>query len=241
MQKQGGDEVMLWPDTFNNYLHPEVLRAAVTVLEAAGCRVVVPKPFLCCGRPLYAEGMLDRAKRLLTQIMDQLGDNPRPIVGLEPACVASFRDELPNLFPNDPRAKALSERTFMLSEFLQERGWQPPPLHRKALVHAHCNHHAVMGVSAEKKLLSKLGLDFDFLDAGCCGMAGSFGFEAEKYQLSLKIAEHQLLPAIRSAAPDALIVTNGYSCREQIEQTTGRRPLHLAQVLEMALNGGSAK
>jgi FAD/FMN-containing dehydrogenase/Fe-S oxidoreductase len=233
---RGGDEVVLWPDTFNNYLHPEVLKATVEVLEAAGCRVIVPGPTLCCGRALYAEGMLDRAKKLLLATMEELGDGEAPIIGVEPACVAAFRDELIALFPNHARARSLSRRTVMLSEYLVKRDYRPPELEGKAIVHAHCNHHAVIGVGAEKEILSRLGLDFDFLDAGCCGMAGSFGFEAKKYDLSVKIAEHQLLPAIRKTDPDTLIITNGFSCREQITQLTDRRPFHLAEVLRMAVH-----
>ncbi len=232
-----GDPVVLWPDTFANFLVPDTLKAAVEVLEAAGCRVTVPAPTLCCGRALYAEGMLDRAAKLLSATMDALGDGETPIVGVEPACIAAFRDELIALFPDDPRARSLSRRAVLLSEYLVQRDYRPPPLHRKAVVHAHCNHHAVIGVGAEKEMLSRLGLDYEFLDAGCCGMAGSFGFEAKKYDLSLKIAGQQLLPAVRGADPDTLIITDGFSCREQIRQLTDRRPLHIAEVLAMALRG----
>ncbi len=235
-----GDPVVLWPDTFNNHLHPEVLEAAVDVLEAAGCRVIVPEPALCCGRALYAEGMLDQAKRLLSDNMQHLGEGDTPIVGLEPACVSAFRDELIALYPDDPRAQSLSRRVVMLSEYLVEKDFRPPHLERKAVVHAHCHHHAVIGLGAEKEMLSRLGLDFELLDAGCCGMAGSFGFEAKKYDLSVRIAEHQLLPAIRSAGPDTLIITDGYSCREQIAQLSDRQPVHLAEVMRMALHAGRA-
>ncbi len=184
--------------------------------------------------------MLDRAKKLLLATMEELGDGEAPIIGVEPACVAAFRDELIALFPNDARAQSLSRRTVMLSEYLVKRDYRPPALGGKAIVHAHCNHHAVIGVGAEKEILSRLGLDFDFLDAGCCGMAGSFGFEAKKYDLSVKIAEHQLLPAIRKTDPDTLIITNGFSCREQITQLTDRRPFHLAEVLRMAIHAQNA-
>jgi Fe-S oxidoreductase len=230
-------QLVLWPDTFNNYLHPQPLKDAVAVLEAAGYRVLVPKPALCCARPLYAEGMLDLARRQLTKSMDTLApwiDRSLPVVGLEPSCVASFRDELPNLFPGDERAHWLSRNTFILSEFLDRIGYVPPPLKRKALVHAHCHHHAVIGLDAEKRLLGKLGLDVDFLDDGCCGMAGSFGFDAKKVEVSLAIGELGLLPAVRAAEPDTLIITNGFSCRQQIEQCTGRVALDLSQVLAMA-------
>ncbi len=237
----GGDKVILWPDTFNNYLHPEVLEATVEVLEAAGCQVVVPEATLCCGRALYAEGMLDRAKKLLRAIIEELGDGEMPIVGVEPACVAAFRDELLGLFPDDARARSLSGRAVMLSDYLVERDYRPPALKAKAVVHAHCNHHAIMGVAGEKEILSRLGLDVDFLDAGCCGMAGSFGFDARKYNLSVKIAEHQLLPAIRNSDAETLVITSGYSCREQISQLTDRKPLHLAEVLNRARQQGTSQ
>jgi Fe-S oxidoreductase len=237
-RRQEGPEVLLWPDTFNNYFHPHVLQAAVKVLEAAGWQVLIPDRPLCCGRPLYAEGMLKSAKGLLIQLMDHLGDQLRreiPVVGLEPACVATFRDELINLFPADERANYLFQNTFMLDEFLKRQNYQPPKLARRALVHAHCNHHAIMGFEAETVLLDQLGLDYKHLNSGCCGMAGSFGFEADKYPVSIAIGERVLLPAVRQADPATLIITDGFSCREQIRQGTGRQALHLAQVLELAL------
>jgi Fe-S oxidoreductase len=153
--------------------------------------------------------------------------------------VATFRDELIKLFPQDERAQRLSQQTFMLGEFLaQQDGYQPPPLHRKAVVHAHCNHHAVMGVEGERQIMEQMGLDYHLLDSGCCGMAGPFGFEADHYPIARKIGERVLLPAVRKAEQDNLIMTDGYACREQIIQTTDRYPLHLAQVLHMALSEG---
>jgi Fe-S oxidoreductase len=238
-----GPEVLLWPDTFNNYLHPQPLKDAVGVLEAAGYRVVVPQVPLCCGRPLYAEGMLDKARAQLADLLEALApqiDRDVPVVGLEPSCVAAFRDELPNLFPGDERAHWLARNTFILSEYLDRVGYAPPRLRRKALVHAHCHHHAVIGTDAERRLLAKAGLDLEFLDAGCCGMAGSFGFDAKKVDVSIAIGELQLLPAIRAADPDTLIVTNGFSCRQQIAQCTGRTALDVAQVLALALGQGAS-
>lgn len=236
-----GRRVILFPDTFNNYFHPRVGAAAVEVLEAAGYQVQIPPRVLCCGRPLYDEGMLHRAKGLLRQIMDTLGPmtaDDTPVVGLEPACVAAFRDELINLFPNDERARRLAERTFILSEFLAEQQVALPPLERSAVVHFHCNHHAILRPEADKKVLGGMGLDFEVLDSGCCGMAGSFGFEAEHYDMSIKCGERVLLPAVREAPRDALIISDGFSCREQIAQTTDRQALHLAQVMQMALREG---
>jgi Fe-S oxidoreductase len=237
--------VILWPDTFNNHFHPDAAKAAVEVLEAANLQVLVPARSLCCGRPLYDFGMLDTAKGLLRQILDTLGpwiEAAVPVVGLEPSCVAVFRDELVNLLPHDENARRLSQQTFLLSEFLSRKlkDYQPPQLHRKALVHAHCHHKAVLKTDDEIAILEKLGLDFELLDSGCCGMAGSFGFEREHYEVSRAVGELKLLPAVRAAAPDTLIITDGFSCHEQVEQLTGRRPLHLAQVLQMALWDGNA-
>jgi FAD/FMN-containing dehydrogenase/Fe-S oxidoreductase len=242
---QGLQKVILWPDTFNNYFHPEIAQAAVDVLEAAGYQIDVPQSALCCGRPLYDYGMLDTAKRWLRQIIETLRpeiEAGTPLVGLEPSCVAVFRDELVNLFPNDEDARRLSQQTFLLSEFLEKQAgnYQLPQLHRKAVVHGHCHQKAVMGMSDEEKVLKKLGLDVEMLDAGCCGMAGSFGFEpGEHYNVSVKAGERVLLPAVRDAARDTLIIADGFSCQTQIEQETDRRALHLAQVIQMAMREGS--
>src|SRR5208282_4156713 len=239
-----GLPVLLWPDTFNNYFHPDTAIAAVEVLEAAGFRVIVPRANLCCGRPLYDHGMLDRAQALLLQILDELSPEIEagiPVVGLEPSCVAVFRDELLNLFPHDKRAQALSRQTFLLSEFLETfaRNVPLPQLNRKALLHGHCHHKSLMKMTAEEAVLHRLGVDFHSPAPGCCGMAGSFGFERDKYDLSIAIGELELLPAVRQAPPDWLIIADGFSCREQIAQCSPRHALHLAEVLQMALNGDS--
>jgi Fe-S oxidoreductase len=234
--------VILWPDTFNNHFHPETAEAAVEVLEDAGYRVEVPQQSLCCGRPLYDFGMLNLAKRQLGQILDALRPHIRegvPIVGLEPSCIAVFRDELTNLFPNDEDARRLNGQAYVLSEFLEKENYQPPKLGRKAVVHGHCHHKAIMGMGDDQKMLEKLGLDFEILDSGCCGVAGSWGYEkGEHYEVSMKAGERVLLPAVRGADKDALIVTDGFSCRSQIAEATDRRALHLAQVIQMALRNG---
>jgi FAD/FMN-containing dehydrogenase/Fe-S oxidoreductase len=237
--------VLLWPDTFTNYFQPGIAKAAVDVLEAAGFQVVVPKANLCCGRPLYDHGMLDRARTLLVQILDELSpaiEAGIPIVGLEPSCVAVFRDELVNLFPHDERAQALSRQTFLLSEFLETSAQKFPlqRLDRKALLHGHCHHKSLMKMTAEEAVLRRLGVDFESPAPGCCGMAGSFGFEEDKYDISIVIGELELLPAVRQAPPDWLIIADGFSCREQIAQCTPRRALHLVEVLQMALHGEGA-
>ena len=240
-QNTGQPKVILWPDTFNNHFHPQTAIAAVEVLEAAGFQVVVPQQSLCCGRPLYDHGMLVSARRLLQQILDRLRpqiEEGVPVVGLEPSCVAVFRDELINLFPNDEDARRLSQQTFLLSEFLAQQAshYQLPQLPRKAVVHGHCHHTAIMKLKDEETILSKLGLDYTVLDSGCCGMAGAFGFEKDHYDVSIKVGERVLLPAVRSAGKDTLIIADGFSCREQISQTTDRRALHLAEVIRMALH-----
>ncbi|HEV8599019.1 MAG TPA: FAD-binding and (Fe-S)-binding domain-containing protein [Gemmatimonadales bacterium] len=237
-----GRRVLLWPDTFTNYFRPEAGRAAVTVLERAGFAVELPSSpssgSLCCGRPLYDWGMLDLAKRLWTRTLHALRPAIRdgiPIVGIEPSCVASFRDELPGLFPHDLDARALSRQVVLLSEFLETAGFVPPRLAAKALVHGHCHHRTVLGFAAEEALLRKLGLEYQLLDSGCCGMAGGFGFERKKYPLSVALAERVLLPAIRSAPAGTWLIADGFSCREQIRQLAGRETLHLAEVLDRAL------
>jgi FAD/FMN-containing dehydrogenase/Fe-S oxidoreductase len=239
-RNQGRPQVQLWPDTFNNYFHPQIAQAAVEVLESAGYEVIVPGPTLCCGRPLYDFGMLDLAKRLLQKIFKTLQRQIAagiPVVVLEPSCASVFRDEAVSLFPEDLIARRLSRQTYLLAEFLQDRvrGYEPPMLHRKAIVHGHCHQKALMKMTKDEGLCAKMGMDFEILDSGCCGMAGSFGFEASHYDISLAIGELALLPAVRKADKQTIIVADGFSCREQISQTTDRHALHIAQVLQMAL------
>ena len=236
-----GASVVLWADTFNNYFKPETSQAAWEVLTHGGFKVSVPQAHLCCGRPLYDFGMLDKAKQYLRRVMQVLApeiDAGLPIVVLEPSCASVFRDELRNLFPDDARADRLRRQTFLLSEFLEHHapGYQPPQLPQRVLLHGHCHHKAIMRMTDEEALLRKMGSDLKALDAGCCGMAGPFGFEKEKYAVSQAIGERVLLPAVRQAAPETLIVSDGFSCREQIFQATGRQALHLAEVMQRALH-----
>jgi FAD/FMN-containing dehydrogenase/Fe-S oxidoreductase len=233
--------VVLWPDTFNNYYKPETSQAAWEVLTHAGFSVIVPQSHVCCGRPLYDFGMLDKAKLYLQRIMHVLAseiDAGLPIVVLEPSCASVFRDELRNLFPDDARADRLRSQTFLLSEFLQKHapGYQPPHLSQKLLLHGHCHQKAIMKMTDEEALLRRTGSEVKALDAGCCGMAGPFGFAREKYAVSQAIGERVLLPAVRQAEPNTLIVSDGFSCREQIFQATGREAVHLAEVLQSAIN-----
>jgi Fe-S oxidoreductase len=235
----GRPPVLLWADTFNNHFHPEVAKAAVEVLEAAGFQVLVPEQSLCCGRPLYDFGMLDTAKSLLKEILATLRPYIAagvPVVGLEPSCLAVFRDELTNLMPYDQDAQRLRSQSYMLGEFLEQKAphYQPPALDRKAVLHVHCHQKALIKQNHDEELLSKMGLDLEALDLGCCGMAGSFGFEKEHYDVSLAVGELKLLPKVREMDKQTLLVADGFSCREQVAQTTDRRALHLAQVLQLA-------
>jgi FAD/FMN-containing dehydrogenase/Fe-S oxidoreductase len=234
-------EVILWPDTWNNHFHPTTAQAAVEVLEDAGFRVTIPKMQLCCGRPLYDFGMLDLAKTMLRDVLDALRPQIRAgvcVVGLEPSCVSVFRDEMTNLLGPDEDAKRLKEQTYLLMEFLSKKApdYAPPRLHRKALVQEHCHQKAILDTSGERKLFDALGLNYEMPDSGCCGMAGPFGFDAHHYDVSIAVGERVLLPKVREADTATIVVANGFSCREQIAQTTNRQALHPAQVLKMALD-----
>lgn len=241
LPKKDRKKVILWPDTFNNYFHSEVAKSAVIVLEHLGFDVIVPKTSLCCGRPLYDYGMLDLAKKMLIKIMNEMKEDIEkgtPVVGLEPSCVAVFRDELGNLFPNNIDAQRLKTQVYLLSEFIQKysKEYSFKPLNKKAIVHGHCHHKSILKFDDEEALLKRLGLDFKILDSGCCGMAGSFGFEEQHYDISMKVGERVLLPEVNQASSETLIIANGFSCREQIRQSTKREAMHLSQVLQMAIN-----
>jgi Fe-S oxidoreductase len=235
-------QVLLWPDTFNNYFHPDTARAALRVLDAVGFDVTVPNFHVCCGRPLYDFGMLARARRYLQQILEQLGtqiDAGIPFVVLEPACAATFRHELQLLLPGNERAKRLAQQTFFFCEFLEKQHVTPFTGGRAAsqtvLLHGHCHQRAIANVTADRSSLEAAGCTVQVLDGGCCGMAGSFGFEREKYALSQRIGELAVLPAVRDTPRDTRIVSDGFSCREQIEQATGRRVWHSAEVLSSVI------
>jgi FAD/FMN-containing dehydrogenase/Fe-S oxidoreductase len=233
-------KVLLFADTFNNYFLPQTARAAVEVLEHAGYEVLVPTEHVCCGRPLYDHGFLDEAKRYLRRVMRVLGpylEQGIPIVLLEPSCWSVLHDEIRGLFPEWEETRQIMESTFLLSEFLVEKAnYCPPPFPMDAVLHGHCHHKAlVRGAEHERTLLEQMQMNVHMLTDGCCGMAGAFGFEADKYDLSVKIGEHALLPAVRKARSTELIVADGFSCREQISQLTARRALHIAEVMQLAL------
>jgi len=236
-----GRSVLLFPDTFTNYFHPEIGRAAVEVLEAAGFAVELPEAPLCCGRPLYDFGRLALAKKLLRRALAVLRREiaeGTPVVFLEPSCAAVFRDELRDLFPRDEQAARLSRQAVLLAELIENEApdFRPPPLGGKAIVQIHCHQRAVLGTEAERQVLARLGLDFEVLDSGCCGMAGAFGFEKSHYAVSLAAGERVLLPAVRKAAPETLVLADGFSCREQIAQATGRRALHIAELMNWGVS-----
>jgi FAD/FMN-containing dehydrogenase/Fe-S oxidoreductase len=236
-------EVLLWPDTFNNYFHPETAIAALRVLEAAGVHVRVPRQSVCCGRPLYDFGMLDQAKKYLLWILFTLEREIKdgtPIVVLEPSCASVFRDEMLNLLPDDTRAQKLATQVLLLSEFIEKyaREFTLPKVGGQALVHGHCHQKSVMKMTDEEAVLRRLAVDYQMPAPGCCGMAGAFGFEKEKYETSIAIGELELLPAVRNAPADWLIISDGFSCREQIRQCTGRTALHLAEVIQMGFGTG---
>ena len=250
-----GAPVMLFADTFNNYYHPDVAQAAVEVLEDAGFRVEVPMADVCCGRPLYDYGFLGMARRWLEDLIEKLRDEIRagvPMVVLEPSCWAVFKEELTNILYGNEDAARLKDLTFTLSDFLKTKAphYRAPHLEGRAVVHGHCHQKALDRLNDkvygelynEKGLLKDMGVEFRYLqEAGCCGMAGAFGFEkGEHYDVSVKCGERPdgVLPAVREAGEEELIIADGFSCKEQIEQRTSRHALHLAQVMQMALRGG---
>lgn len=248
-----GPPVVLFADTFNNYFHPDVAIAATQVLEDAGFRVEVPTADMCCGRPLYDYGFLEMAKRQWVELLANLQPYYRqgvPMVVLEPSCWAAFKDELCDLMSNSENAKRLCDLTFTLSDFLRTKAphYAVPTLKRKAIVHGHCHQKALDTLNdkeygklfAEKELFKKMGIEDTYPEAGCCGMAGAFGYEEENdhYDVSVAAGERVLLPLLRNADKDELIIADGFSCQEQIEQQTNRVALHTAQVLQLAMQSG---
>jgi Fe-S oxidoreductase len=234
-------KVVLWPDTWNNYYHPQTLVAAEKLLARAGFQVEVPKGHICCGRPLYDFGLLAAARTYLSKVLERMTpqiDAGLPFIFLEPSCASVFKDELRELFPNDERAKRLSAQVWLLADWLTA---EAPELAAGGLagthilVHGHCHHKAVFGgAGSEIALLRGAGATVEAIEAGCCGMAGPFGFEADKFEVSKAIAQEGLLPAVQAAAAETLIVADGFSCREQIDQLTERRAMHFAEALARA-------
>ena len=225
-----GERVILFDDTFNGYFRPGTAAAAAKVLEHAGCRVELPRKHLCCGRPYYDAGMLDRAKAALQTALQVLEPGV-PVVILEPACLSVFRDELAQLFPGAAGAGALAGRPVARAVCREGRGTAPRRAVGRAILQGHCHQKALAGTGPDVKLLRAAGMEVEAPDTGCCGMAGSFGFRQETAAASRRIAELALLPRLRAAPPDAVVVADGFSCREQIEGLAGRPAQHLAEVL----------
>lgn len=227
--------VVLWPDTFTNYLAPEVGRAAVKVLEDAGFDVHLPDGPVCCGLTWVSTGQLDVAKRVMQRSLssvDSYVSHGIPIIGLEPSCTAALRTDVPELLATES-AHATAGFVFTFAEFLERYapGWKPPRVQKKSISQVHCHQHAVTGYEPDEQLLHAAGMDNTRLDSGCCGLAGNFGFERGHYEVSQACGEQALLPAVREADMETLVLADGFSCRTQIEQATGRRAAHVAEIL----------
>jgi Fe-S oxidoreductase len=235
---QSKGELVLFHDTFNNFNTPNVAIAATRLLEYLGYHVLLVNK-RCCGRPMISKGMLKEAKNNAAWNVDQLASYAKrgvPIVGLEPSCLLTLRDEYPEFLRTDV-AKVVAENSFLLEEFLVKQhdagalSLSFDTNGRKALLHGHCHQRALVGTLPTVALLRWAGFDVSEVDSGCCGMAGSFGFEKEHYDLSLAIGNRRLAPAVRAASDEVVIVAPGISCRQQIEHLTGRRAEHPAEVL----------
>jgi len=246
-QPPAQQKVVLWPDTWNNYYHPQTLSAAASVLTQAGFQVQTPRGHICCGRPLYDFGFLHAARAYLAKVLERMApeiDAGLPFIFLEPSCASVFKDELLELHPNNPHAQRLSRQVWLLADWLAQapstNDWLAGRLQgAHILIHGHCHHKAVFGGPAsEIALLRGAGATVEPIQAGCCGMAGPFGFEADKYAVSKTIANDGFLPAVQSAGPLTVIVADGFSCREQIAQLSDRRAMHLAEVLAHTCNCG---
>ena len=250
-----GPEVVLLVDTFNTYFEPETAKAALNVLNAAGYRVVTPRPArggrpLCCGRTFLNAGMVEEARTEARRVIETLKpyvERGVPIVGLEPSCLLTLRDEFAAMLPGDETAE-LAGRAMMFEEFLaaeSKAGRLNLPLktlgQERLLLHGHCHQKAFDQVSSVEEVLRLIpGVEVELIESGCCGMAGSFGYEAEHYETSMKMAELDLLPRVREADENTLVVADGTSCRTQIKHGADRDAWHVARVLELALDNGQA-
>jgi Fe-S oxidoreductase len=227
----GGEPVVLWPDTFTNFFSPSVGIAAVRVLRDAGFDPILPGKSVCCGLTWVSTGQLSVARKVMRRTLRVLAPHKDvPIVGLEPSCLSALNEDLPELTGEKLKA-------FTLAGFLSTHApqWTPPSVNREAITQVHCHQHATLGFTAETSLLAKAGVDNQRLPAGCCGLAGNFGFEREHYEVSQALAEQALLPAVRDAAPDTVVIADGFSCRTQVAQGSDRRAVHLAEVLAEGL------
>jgi Fe-S oxidoreductase len=226
--------VVLLDDTFNGCQEPHILEAAMEVLERAGFEVVLSARPVCCGRHYYSLGLLGEARQTGRQLLEVLArqiEEGTPVVGCEPSCLLTLRDELPDLVPGE-LSRRLAKQSYLLEELLLDADFSPGSLTGRAVVHGHCHQEALTGTDSVTALLGRIdGLDFELLDSGCCGMAGAFGYEREHYELSMAVGERVLLPRARSAPPGTLLVANGTSCRHQIRDGAGREAIHLAELL----------
>jgi Fe-S oxidoreductase len=231
-----GDPVLLWVDTFTNYFAPRVGIAAVAVLERAGYSVRIPDRGLCCGLTWISTGQLDTARKILDRSVAALApaaEAGTPVVGLEPSCTAVFRGDAEHLLTGAGKARAatVAAATRTLAELLTDRGAELPDLSSvTAVAQPHCHHHAIMNWSTDRALLARAGADVTAV-GGCCGLAGNFGVERGHHDVSVAVAETALLPAVRTAAPDAIVLADGFSCRTQLDQLAGRPGVHLAELL----------
>ncbi|HEY0639441.1 MAG TPA: FAD-linked oxidase C-terminal domain-containing protein, partial [Pseudonocardiaceae bacterium] len=228
--------VLLWTDTFTDTFDPDVGRAAVELLEAVGFRVEMPDRPVCCGLTYFATGQLPQARRVLRRSLEVVRPHLEtgvPIVGLEPSCTAMLRGDAAELLPGDPLVGAIGAATHTLAELLTRRApdWQPRPVRRRAVVQTHCHQHSVLGATADAALLARAGVEVVARPSGCCGLAGSFGYQRGHEEISRALAERSLLPSIRSAGHDAVLLADGFSCRLQARQLSDATPLHLAQIL----------
>jgi FAD/FMN-containing dehydrogenase/Fe-S oxidoreductase len=233
--------ILLWPDTWNNYYHPQTLSSAESLLTEAGFDVQTPQGHICCGRPLYDFGLLDEAKKYLANVLERLAPQIKsgvPMVFLEPSCASVFKDELPELFPGDERATRLRENVWLLADWLAAKAPESVAGRlegKSVLIHGHCHHKAVFGgPKNEIALLRAAGAEVEAIETTCCGMAGPFGFEADKYEVSKTIANLGLLAPIEAAAAETIVVADGFSCREQISQLGRRHAVHFAEALVKA-------
>jgi FAD/FMN-containing dehydrogenase/Fe-S oxidoreductase len=235
----GRPRVVLFDDTFHNFFEPGPLSAAAAVLDRAGYDVRLPRKQVCCGRAAVSKGLLEYARDRQTELLETLLPEVEAgawIVGVEPSCILTLRDELPDLV-RDPRAAKLATAAVTFEEFLAALpDWRPGRLERKAVVHGHCHQKAIVGMGPTTEVLSRVeGLDFTVLDSGCCGMAGSFGYEKGHYDVSQACGERVLFPAVRAMAAEDLVVAPGFSCRHQISDfCAGRKAMHTAELLALA-------
>lgn len=233
-----GTDVLLWVDSFNNGFTPKVLEAGVTVLEALGFSVKLMKRHVCCGRPYYDVGMIDQAKANLEQILTQLQpvlEDGLPVIVLEPSCLSVFRDEMPGLFPTDRRAQKLEKSIMTLSEFIKDRGLELPSIDEDVRIHGHCHQKSCGGMEGEQGVLEKLGGKGQVIAAGCCGVAGAYAYHSKTAPVAKVIGEQEFKPHLDKIPADASVVADGFSCRGQIRNVSGREAMHLAEYLAKIL------